>query len=125
MLPVHDPHQPAREKTTLSSVLAGVRYVWTNKLLLGATSLDLFAVLLGGATALLPIYARDILHTGPQGLGMLRAAPAAGALTMSLIARSGWLRSAARPSATPSGAVVSTAPAGLAVRNRFRGTRIT
>lgn len=85
MLPVHDPHQPAREKTTLSSVLAGVRYVWTNKLLLGATSLDLFAVLLGGATALLPIYARDILHTGPQGLGLLRAAPAAGALLMSLI----------------------------------------
>jgi MFS family permease len=85
MLGVHDPHQSAKEKTTLSSVLAGVRYVWTNKLLLGATSLDLFAVLLGGATALLPIYARDILHTGPQGLGLLRAAPAAGALLMSLI----------------------------------------
>jgi len=66
-------------------VVAGVRYVWTNKLLLGATSLDLFAVLLGGATALLPIYARDILHTGPEGLGLLRAAPAAGALLMSLI----------------------------------------
>ena len=85
MLPVREPHQPAKEKTSLSSVLAGVRYVWTNKLLLGATSLDLFAVLLGGATALLPIYARDILHTGPQGLGLLRAAPAAGALLMSLI----------------------------------------
>ena len=85
MLGVHDPHQPAKEKTTLRSVLAGVRYVWTNKLLLGATSLDLFAVLLGGATALLPIYARDILHTGPQGLGLLRAAPASGALLMSLI----------------------------------------
>ena len=85
MLAVHDPHQPAKEKAALSSVLAGVRFVWTNKLLLGATSLDLFAVLLGGATALLPIYARDILHTGPQGLGLLRAAPAAGALAMSLI----------------------------------------
>jgi MFS family permease len=85
MLQVHEPHQAAKEKTSLSSVLAGVRYVWTNKLLLGATSLDLFAVLLGGATALLPIYARDILHTGPQGLGLLRAAPAAGALLMSLI----------------------------------------
>lgn len=85
MLAVHDPHQPAREATTLRSVLAGVSFVWTNKLLLGATSLDLFAVLLGGATALLPIYARDILHTGPQGLGLLRAAPAAGALAMSLI----------------------------------------
>lgn len=66
-------------------MLAGVRYVWSNKLLLGATSLDLFAVLLGGATALLPIFARDILDTGPQGLGLLRAAPAAGALAMSLI----------------------------------------
>ena len=53
-------------------------------MLLGATSLDLFAVLLGGATALLPIYARDILHTGPLGLGLLRAAPAVGALAMSL-----------------------------------------
>lgn len=82
---VHDQYQPAREKTTLSSVLAGVEFVWKNKLLLGATSLDLFAVLLGGATALLPIYARDILHTGPQGLGLLRAAPAAGALVMSVI----------------------------------------
>jgi len=85
MLGVHDRHQPAKEKTTLRSVLAGVKFVWMNKLLLGATSLDLFAVLLGGATALLPIYARDILHTGPQGLGLLRAAPAVGALLMSLI----------------------------------------
>jgi MFS family permease len=59
--------------------------VWERKLLLGASSLDLFAVLLGGATALLPIYARDILHTGPTGLGFLRAAPAVGALTMSLV----------------------------------------
>ena len=54
-------------------------------MLLGATSLDLFAVLLGGATALLPIYARDILHTGPEGLGLLRASPAIGALIMSLV----------------------------------------
>lgn len=85
MLAVHDAQQATREKTTLSSVLAGVTFVWQNKLLLGATSLDLFAVLLGGATALLPIYARDILHTGPQGLGLLRAAPAVGALLMSLL----------------------------------------
>lgn len=54
-------------------------------MLLGAISLDLFAVLLGGATALLPIFARDILHVGPDGLGLLRAAPAAGALCMSVI----------------------------------------
>jgi hypothetical protein len=68
-----------------SSVLAGVAFVWRHKILLGATTLDLFAVLLGGAVALLPIYARDILHTGPIGLGMLRAAPSVGALTMSLV----------------------------------------
>ena len=54
-------------------------------MILGATSLDLFAVLLGGATALLPIYAKDILHTGPAGLGLLRSAPAVGALAMSLV----------------------------------------
>ncbi|MBK1681730.1 MFS transporter [Rhodocyclus tenuis] len=78
-------HQPSLETATLRSMLAGVVFVWNNKLLLGATSLDLFAVLLGGATALLPIYARDILHTGPEGLGLLRAAPAVGALLMSLV----------------------------------------
>ena len=59
--------------------------MWTHKALLGAMSLDLFAVLLGGATALLPIFARDILDTGPVGLGLLRAAPAVGALLMSLV----------------------------------------
>jgi MFS family permease len=59
-------------------------FVWRHKVLLGATTLDMFAVLLGGAVALLPIYARDILHVGPEGLGLLRAAPAAGALLMSL-----------------------------------------
>ncbi len=64
------------------SVFAGVRFVRSNPTLLGVISLDLFAVLLGGATALLPIYAQDILHTGPLGLGLLRAAPAAGALVM-------------------------------------------
>ena len=67
------------------SMLAGAVFVWRHKVLLGATSLDLFAVLLGGAVALLPIYARDILNVGPVGLGVLRAAPAAGALTMSLV----------------------------------------
>jgi MFS family permease len=62
-----------------SSILAGVRYVWSNAVVLGAISLDLFAVLLGGATALLPVYARDILFLGPWALGALRSAPAAGA----------------------------------------------
>ncbi len=82
---IRERHERPKEVATLRSVLAGVSFVWHNKLLLGATSLDLFAVLLGGATALLPIYARDILHTGPEGLGLLRAAPAAGALAMSLV----------------------------------------
>jgi MFS family permease len=69
----------ARSPATRASVLAGVRYVWKNQIVLGAISLDLFAVLLGGATALLPVYARDILHLGPWALGALRSAPAAGA----------------------------------------------
>jgi MFS family permease len=66
-------------------MLAGFRYIFANKVVLGAISLDMFAVLLGGATALLPIFARDILHVGPEGLGLLRAAPGFGALTMSLV----------------------------------------
>jgi len=78
-------HTPAQRAATLASVFAGVAFVWRRQVLLGAISLDLFAVLLGGATALLPIYARDILHTGPQGLGLLRAAPAVGALLMTLL----------------------------------------
>lgn len=77
-------HQEAHLAATWQTVLAGFTFVWNHKVLLGATSLDLFAVLLGGATALLPIYARDILHTGPIGLGVLRSAPAVGALVMSL-----------------------------------------
>ena len=67
---------------TLSSVLGGFSYVWKEKVVLGAISLDLFAVLLGGAIALLPVYARDILDVGEIGLGLLRAAPGVGALIM-------------------------------------------
>ncbi len=70
---------------SLKVVLTGFQYMSRSPLLLGAASLDLFAVLLGGAVALTPIFANDILHTGPRGLGMLRAAPAAGAVTMSLL----------------------------------------
>lgn len=77
-------HSPVTLAATWDSVLAGFTFVWHHKVLLGATSLDLFAVLLGGATALLPIYARDILQIGPIGLGVLRAAPAVGALVMSM-----------------------------------------
>ena len=78
--------QTAIEKKAFSArtVLAGLEYVWRNKLLLGSISLDLFAVLLGGAVALLPIFATDILHAGPRGLGLLRAMPALGALAVSL-----------------------------------------
>lgn len=66
-------------------LLEGIRYVWRQKMILGAISMDLFAVLLGGAVALLPIYARDILHAGPWGLGLLRSAPAIGAGTVAVI----------------------------------------
>ena len=68
----------------LDTLLGGVRFVWRREVVLGAISLDLFAVLLGGATALLPIFAKDILLLGPWGLGLLRSAPAAGALALSL-----------------------------------------
>jgi MFS family permease len=74
----------AKEPPTLASLFAGVGFVKDNPNMLGVISLDLFAVLLGGATALLPIYARDILHTGPWGLGILRGAPAVGALLMTV-----------------------------------------
>ncbi|MEO7936987.1 MAG: MFS transporter [Burkholderiaceae bacterium] len=68
---------------SLRTMLAGLVFVWQRKVLLGAVSLDLFAVLLGGATALLPMFAKDILMVGPWGLGLLRGAPAVGALVMS------------------------------------------
>ena len=74
----------SREPTTMATLFAGFRFVWQRKPVLGAVSLDLFAVLLGGATALLPIFAKDILQTGPFGLGLLRSAPAVGALVVSL-----------------------------------------
>jgi MFS family permease len=70
----------ARPPVTVRTVFAGVSYIFENRILLGVISLDLFAVLLGGATALLPIYAKDVFDVGPSGLGLLRAAPAIGAL---------------------------------------------
>jgi MFS family permease len=76
---------PKREPATLRSVFAGISFIRHKPVVLGAISLDLFAVLLGGATALLPAYAKDILHIGPWGLGLLRSSPAAGALLMSLL----------------------------------------
>ncbi len=78
-----------RPGISLAIVLEGLRYTWRNKLVLGAISLDLFAVLLGGAVALLPVYAREILKTGPAGLGVLRGAPGVGAVVMA-IAMARW-----------------------------------
>ncbi len=75
----------SNEPVTLETVFSGVAFILSKRVLLGSMSLDLFAVLLGGATALLPIYARDILGTGPGGLGLLRAAPAVGALATSVV----------------------------------------
>jgi MFS family permease len=78
------PGRMEHKAASLHVVMAGFRYMLRSPLLLGASSLDLFVVLLGGATALMPIFAHDVLHQGPRGLGLLRAAPAAGALMMSL-----------------------------------------
>jgi MFS family permease len=79
---------PPAESNNLSDritrVVEGIRFIWSKPIVLGAISLDLFAVLLGGATALLPIYARDILHVGPIGLGLLQSAPAVGACLIAL-----------------------------------------
>ena len=79
------PGRMEHRAASLKVVLAGFQYMLRSPLLLGASSLDLFVVLLGGATALMPIFAHEILHQGPRGLGLLRAAPAAGALAMSLL----------------------------------------
>jgi MFS family permease len=69
-----------KEKASFETLVAGFRYIWKQKIVLGAISFDLFAVLLGGATALLPVYARDILDVGPWGLGLLRSAPGIGSI---------------------------------------------
>jgi MFS family permease len=91
------PQTRRREPTTLKTVFAGLHFIWREKLILGAISLDLFAVLLGGAVALLPVYAREILHTGPWGLGLLRTAPGIGAATMAVALAHRPLRGRAGP----------------------------
>jgi MFS family permease len=80
-----DPHQRPRGAANFGVVWEGLRYIWSKPLILGAISLDLFAVLLGGAVALLPVYAKEILHAGAFGLGALRAAPGAGAVVMAIV----------------------------------------
>ena len=84
------------EPVSVSTALAGLRYIWRERLILGAISLDLFAVLLGGAVALLPVYAREILHTGPWGLGLLRSAPGVGAACMAVVLAHKPMRRAGR-----------------------------
>ena len=91
-----------KRSVSMETLLAGFRYVWQEKVILGSISLDLFAVLLGGAVALLPLYAQDILHVGPRGLGLLRSMPAAGAALMAV-----WL--AYRPLRKRSGIAMFTA----------------
>ncbi len=90
--------QPSMRPRSWRDVLAGAEFIWRKKVILGASSLDLFAVLLGGATALLPIYAEKILQVGPIGFGWLRAAPSLGAVMMAMwiahrapLARPGWV----------------------------------
>jgi MFS family permease len=91
------PQARRREPTTVKTILAGLQFIWREKMVLGAISLDLFAVLLGGAVALLPVYAREILHTGPWGLGLLRTAPGVGAALMAVALAHRPLRGRAGP----------------------------
>jgi MFS family permease len=79
-----EPSSRPRQVASVAVVLEGIRYIWRSKLILGSISLDLFAVLLGGAVALLPVYAREILNTGAYGLGILRGAPSVGAVLMAI-----------------------------------------
>jgi MFS family permease len=79
------PAEGPRERMSVESLMAGLKHVWRTKVLLAAITLDMFAVLLGGATALLPVFATDILHVGPVGLGWLRAAPSIGATVVALM----------------------------------------
>jgi MFS family permease len=82
--PVHPPRDEEKAHP-VRQMINGVKYTWSERFLLGAITLDLFAVLLGGATAMLPVYARDILHVGSEGLGWLRAAPGVGAVLVALL----------------------------------------
>ena len=96
------------EEMSLRTVLAGFRYVWREKVVLASISLDMFAVLLGGAVALLPVYASEILKTGPWGLGILRSAPGVGAAAMALFL-------AKRPIQRPAGVIMLWCVAGFGI----------
>lgn len=116
--------RPARQRidrapVTLRTLLAGARFVRDDRFILGALSLDLFAVILGGATALLPIYAKDILATGPWGLGLLRSAPAAGAIVVTLWLARTPLRRRVGPALFASVAAYGLATVAFAVSHAF------
>jgi MFS family permease len=97
MMRIKSQSKSRRRDVSLQTVVAGMRYIWQRKLIFGSISLDLFAVLLGGAVALLPVYAREILRTGPWGLGLLRSAPGVGAGSMALLMAYRPLRRRAGP----------------------------
>jgi MFS family permease len=102
------PKPLGQESFNWSTLLAGIRFVRQSELILAAITLDMFAVLLGGATTLLPIYAKDILHVGPTGLGWLRAAPSVGALCMAMLI-------AHRPPMRRAGRALLTAVSGFGI----------
>jgi MFS family permease len=107
------------ERPTFASLIAGVAFISQRKVLLGAVSLDLFAVLLGGATALLPMFAKDILHVGPWGLGLLRGAPALGALVSSVLLTRWPLRTRVGPILMSAVAIFGVATVTFGVSENF------
>src|SRR5258708_34611469 len=104
------PQVRRREPMTAKTILAGLHFIWDEKMVLGAISLDLFAVLLGGAVALLPVYAREILHTGPWGLGLLRTAPGGGAAGLAMSRAHRPVRGRGGPAAVGAGAGLGICP---------------
>jgi MFS family permease len=113
------PQERPANPRALAMILEGLRYVRDNKIVLGAMSLDLVAVLLAGATALLPVYARDILMVGPEGLGWMRAAPAAGAAAVALFLAAFPIRSRVGPWMFASVAVFGLATVGFGLSSIF------
>ena len=109
----------ANDPMAFSILFAGINFIRRNPLILGAISLDMFAVLLAGATALLPIFARDVFNVGPWGLGLLRAAPAVGALAMALTLARWPLGSAAGPKMFIGVAVYGVATIAFAISTSF------
>jgi MFS family permease len=114
-LAIRHEHDTPTHPATFDSLTAGLRFVWQRPLVLGATTLDLFAVLMGSVAALLPVFAKDVLHTGAWGLGLLRAAPAVGALAMALVITRWPVRRRAGPLLMAGVAVYGVATLGFAL----------